>query len=50
MASGVPLKSNNTKDFTVLIWLQENNQNQDYEQGKSFTGGFDITATQVKYE
>lgn len=50
MTSGIPLKSNNTKDFTVLIWLQENNQNQDYEQGKNFTGGFDITATQVKYK
>lgn len=50
MVSGVPLKSNNIKDFTVLIWLQENNQNQDEEQGKTFTGGFDITATQIEYK
>lgn len=50
MKSGVPLKSNNSKNFTVLIWLQENNQNQDHEQGKTFTGGFDITATQIKYK
>lgn len=50
MASGVYLQNNSTEDFTVLIWLQENNQNQDYEQGKIFVGGFDITATQMKYE
>ena len=50
MASGVPLKSNNVESFTVLIWLQENNQNQDDQQGKTFVGGFDITANQVKYE
>lgn len=50
MATGVPLKSNNTKNFTVLIWLQENNQNQNYEQGKTFIGGFDITANQMIYK
>ncbi len=50
MASNIYLKNNDKKDFTVLIWLQENNQNQDYEEGKTFTGGFDITATQIKYE
>ena len=38
-----------TKKFTVLIWLQENNLNQDYEKGKSFSGGFDIEAQQLKY-
>lgn len=50
MASGFELKNNSTENFTVLIWLQENNQNQDYEQGNVFVGGFDITATQKKYE
>lgn len=50
MKSDVYLKSNNSKNFTVLIWLQENNQNQDYEQGQTFVGGFEITATQVKYK
>ena len=50
MARGVPLESNKSKTFTVLIWLQENNQNQDYEQGKTFAGGFDITANQVLYQ
>ena len=50
MASDIYLKSNNSKNFTVLIWLQENNKNQDYEQGKTFVGGFEITATQIKYK
>lgn len=50
MASDVYLKSNDTKEFTVLIWLQENNQNQDHEAGKTFVGGFEITATQIKYK
>lgn len=50
MASDVYLKSNNVKEFTVLIWLQENNQNQDHEAGKTFVGGFEITATQIKYK
>lgn len=50
MASGVFLKNNTTEKFTVLVWLQENNQNQDHEQGNIFVGGFDITATQMKYE
>lgn len=50
MASNIFLKSGEAKDFTVLIWLQENNQNQDYEQGNIFVGGFDIDGRQVKYE
>lgn len=50
MKSGVYLRSNSTADFTVLIWLEENGENQDHEQGKTFMGGFEITATQVKYE
>lgn len=50
MASDIYLKSNDTEEFTVLIWLQENNENQDYEKGKTFIGGFDITANQIKYK
>ena len=50
MKSGIFLKSGDTETFTVLIWLQNNNQNQDHEEGKTFVGGFDITATQIKYE
>lgn len=50
MKSGIFLKSQQTANFTVLIWLQDNNKNQDHEEGKIFVGGFDITATQIKYE
>ena len=48
--SGIYLKSNEEKKFTVLIWLKENNKQQDYEIGKTFTGGFDITTSQIKYK
>lgn len=50
IASSINLGSNESKSYTLLIWLQDNNQNQDYEQGKSFTGGIYIDAQQVKYE
>lgn len=50
MSSGKKLKSNEKENFTVLIWLGENNKNQDVEKGKIFVGGFDITATQLRYK
>lgn len=50
LAKEVDLKSGDTKNFVMLVWLQENKQNQDGEIGKTFTGKFDITANQVKYE
>ena len=50
IASGIYLKAKEEKTFTVLIWLGENGENQDIEQGKTFVGGFDITANQIKYE
>ena len=50
IASDLYLKSGATNNYTVLIWLQENNLNQDYEQGNSFIGGFEIIANQIKYE
>lgn len=50
VASSISLKSNETLNYTLLIWLQDNNDNQDYEQGKSFTGGFYIDTKQIKYK
>ena len=50
IASDLYLKSGATNNYTVLIWLQDNNLNQDYEQGNSFIGGFEIIANQIKYE
>lgn len=42
------LESGMTKDYTVLIWLQENDTNQNNEQGSKFIGGFEIIAKQVE--
>lgn len=50
IGSNIYLKSNEKKTFTVLIWLQENNKNQDYEMGNTFKGGFNIDASQIKYQ
>lgn len=50
LGSNIYLKSNQEKYFTVLIWLQENYEDQDYEMGNIFKGGFDINASQIKYK
>lgn len=50
LASNIELKTGETKTYTVLIWLQDNGNNQDYEQGKNFSGEFYITTEQIKYE
>lgn len=50
IASDVFLKSGDRVSYKVLIWLQEDNTLQDYEQGHVFAGGFSIDATQIKYE
>lgn len=44
------LKNNTTNNYTVLIWLQEDNTDQNYEMGNTFVGGFDIDAQQIKYQ
>ena len=50
IASDIFLKSGETKDFTILLWLMETEENQDNEQNSSFSGEFDIFANQIKYE
>lgn len=50
IGSNIYLESNIKEEFTVLIWLQDNGKNQDYEMGNTFKGGFDIIASQIKYE
>ena len=44
------LKNNTTNNYTVLIWLQDDNTDQNYEMGNTFVGGFDIDAEQIKYQ
>ena len=46
--TGDYLESGKTNDYTVLIWLQENDTNQNNEQGSKFVGGFEIIAKQVE--
>ena len=48
MKSSDYLISGGINNYTVLIWLQENNVNQDYESGNTFVGGFDIVANQIE--
>jgi len=48
MKSGDYLASGGINSYTVLIWFQENNMNQDYESGNTFVGGFDIVANQIE--
>ena len=50
IASDIFLKSGETKSYVVLIWLTETGENQNEEQNCHFTGQFDITAEQIKYE
>lgn len=50
LASNLELKTGENMSYTVLIWLQDNGKNQDYEQGKNFSGEFYITTKQIKYE
>ncbi len=50
VASNIFLKSGETKEFKVLIWLMETKENQNNEQDCSFSGEFDIFANQIKYE
>ncbi len=50
VASNIFLKSGETKDFTILLWLMETKENQNNEQDCSFNGEFDIFANQIKYE
>ena len=44
------LKNNFTNNYTILIWLQNTDDNQEYEEDSIFVGGFDITANQIKYK
>lgn len=43
------LKNGSTNNYTMLIWLRENNENQDNQMDNVFKGGFYIDATQFRY-
>lgn len=50
LASGEVLKTNTTNYYTVIIWLNDDGTNQNYEMSNSFVGGFDINAQQLRYQ
>lgn len=44
LASNVFLSAGTSKTFTVLIWLQDNANNKEYDENDYFVGGFYIDA------
>ena len=50
LASGEVLRTNTTNYYTVIIWLNDDGTNQNYEMSNSFVGGFDINAQQLRYQ
>ena len=41
--------SNGKTSYTMLMWLNENGKNQNYEQGKKFKGTITVLSEQLKY-
>ena len=50
LISGDILKTNSTNSYTVIIWLNDDGTNQNYEMSNSFVGGFSIDAQQLRYQ
>mgnify|MGYP004469905641 CR=1 FL=1 len=50
LISGDILKTNSTNSYTVVMWLNDDGTNQNYEMSNSFVGGFSIDAQQLKYQ
>lgn len=50
LASDEVLKTNTTNYYTVIIWLNDDGTNQNYEMSNSFVGGFSIDAQQLRYQ
>ena len=49
LANNLYLASNNKANYTLIVWLDNTNYNQNYEMGKTITGKINITAKQIKY-
>lgn len=50
LVSGDILKTNSTNYYTVIMWLNDDGTNQNYEISNTFVGGFSIDAQQLKYQ
>ena len=49
LTSNIYIKSNSTVKYTLIIWLDNTNYNQNFEMGKTVSGRIDIYAKQLKY-
>lgn len=49
IANNMYLKSNDSARYTLIIWLDNTNYNQNFEMGNTVTGSISINATQIKY-
>lgn len=49
LTSNLYLNSHATTKYTLIIWLDNTNYNQNFEMGKTVTGKIDIYAKQLKY-
>lgn len=48
LASNLYLASNGTTKYTLIIWLDNTNYNQNFEMGNTITGRIDVYAKQVR--
>ena len=46
ITADIELESNETKDFVLMIWINENNENQNKEMKKGLTGLIEVNAGQ----
>lgn len=49
IANDMYLASNDTARYTLIIWLDNTNYNQNFEMGNTITGSITVYATQIKY-
>ena len=49
MVSDMYLSKTGTAKYTLIIWLDNTNYNQNYEMGKSITGKININSKQIRY-
>ena len=46
VASNIELKNNTSGEFTLIIWIAENGENQNEEMKKRLTGSIQVDASQ----
>jgi len=49
LTNNIYLKNNDSERYTLIVWLDNTNYNQNYEMGNIITGKINIYAKQIKY-